>query len=84
MVSDGGDVSTSELIKMIAFAMDRKPRLFYLHPAILNMLGTIAGKREELEKLTGTLLVDGSKIRNLLGWKPPFTFEEGIRETIKG
>ncbi|MBU2437142.1 MAG: NAD-dependent epimerase/dehydratase family protein [Candidatus Omnitrophica bacterium] len=43
----------------------------------------IAGKSEELEKLTGTLFVDSSKIRNLLGWRPPFTMEEGIRETIR-
>jgi nucleoside-diphosphate-sugar epimerase len=41
------------------------------------------GKGEELEKLTGSLIVDSSKIRNLLGWKPPFTLEEGIRETVK-
>ena len=47
------------------------------------MLCKIVGKTEELGKLTGTLLVDSSKIRNLLGWKPPFTLEEGIRETVK-
>ena len=42
------------------------------------------GKDEELEKLTGSLLVDSSKIRNLLGWKAPFTLEEGIREMVTG
>ncbi|MBU4252274.1 MAG: hypothetical protein KJ647_04775, partial [Candidatus Omnitrophica bacterium] len=57
--------------------------LFYLHPGILKALCKIAGKAEELEKLTGTLLVDNSKIRNLLGWKAPFTMEEGIRETVR-
>jgi len=66
----------------------RAPRndasLFYLHPSILKALCRIAGKTEELEKLTGSLLVDSSKIRNLLGWKPPFTLEEGIRETVRG
>jgi len=41
-------------------------------------------KSEELEKLTGSLLVDSSKIRNLLGWRPPFTLEEGIREMVRG
>ncbi|MBU4306109.1 MAG: hypothetical protein KJ893_10905, partial [Candidatus Omnitrophica bacterium] len=40
------------------------------------------GKAEELEKLTGPLLVDSSKIRNLLGWKALFTMEEGLRETV--
>ena len=57
--------------------------MFYLHPGILKALCKIVGKTEELEKLTGSLVVDSSKIRNLLGWKPPFTLEEGSRETIK-
>ena len=83
LVSDGQDVSTQDLIKMIACAMNKKVVLFSLHPGILKALCKIAGKTEELEKLTGSLLVDSSKIRNLLGWKLPFTLEEGIRETVK-
>ncbi len=96
MVSDGQDVSTPDLIKMIACAMNRSKsdshkerdshfcsHLFYLHPGILKALCRIVGKAEELEKLTGSLLVDSSKIRNLLGWKPPFTLEEGIREMVR-
>ena len=50
---------------------------------IPRALCKIVGKTEELEKLTGSLLVDSSKIRNLLGWKPPFTLEEGIREMVR-
>jgi nucleoside-diphosphate-sugar epimerase len=83
MVSDGQDVSTPDLIKMIAFVMNKKPVLFSLHPSILRLICKIVGKGEELKKLTGTLLVDSSKIRNLLSWKPPFTLEEGIKETVK-
>jgi len=84
MVSDGQDVSTPDLIKIIAYAMNKKMALFYLHPGILRSLCKFVGKGEELEKLTGSLIVDSSKIRNLLGWKPPFTLEEGIREMVKG
>ncbi len=82
LVSDGQDISTPDLIRMIASAMKKKAFLFSLHPGILKVLCKIAGKGEEVEKLTGTLLVDSSKIHNLLGWKPPFTMEEGIRETV--
>ena len=67
MVSDGQDVSTPDLIKMIASAMNRKPILFSLHFSILNALCKITGKAKEMEKLTGSLFVDNSKIRNLLG-----------------
>ena len=83
MVSDSQDISTPDLIKIIACAMNKKPVLFSLHPDILKALCKIIGKGEEAEKLTGTLLVDSSKIRNLLGWKPPFTLEGGIKETVK-
>lgn len=83
MVSDGQDISTPDLIKMIAFSMNKKPGLFYLHPRILKALCKIVGKSKEEEKMTGTLLVDSSKIRNLLNWKTPFSLEEGIKETVK-
>ena len=83
MVSDGQDVSTPELISMIAGAMNKKVVLFSLHLSILRALCKIVGKNEELEKLTGSLLIDSSKIRNLLGWKAPFTLEEGIREMVR-
>lgn len=82
LLSDGQDMSTPNLIKKIASAMGRKTILFYFPNIILKMLCKIVSKAEELEKLTGSLIVDSSKIRNLLGWKSPFTFEEGIRETV--
>jgi len=50
---------------------------------ILKALCKVVGKAEELEKLIGSLVVDSSKIRNLLDWKAPWALEEGIRETVK-
>jgi nucleoside-diphosphate-sugar epimerase len=83
LVSDGRDVSTPDLIRMIAGAMKKRAVLFSLNPGILKVLCRIIGRSEELEKLTRNLVVDITKIRSLLGWKPPFTMEEGIRETVK-
>jgi len=83
LVSDGEDISTPALIKMIASAMNKKVILFPLPPAVLKVLSTLAGQGEAMVKLTGSLRIDSSKIRNLLGWKPPFTLEEGITETVK-
>ena len=82
MVSDRQDISIADLIKMIARAMNKKLILFSLHPAVLMWLCAMAGKKEEIKKMTGSLLVDCSKINNLLGWKPRFLMEEGIAETV--
>lgn len=81
LVSDGKDVSTPELIKAIAGAMDKKARLFNVAPGALDRLGSFAGKHEEVRRLTGSLCVDTKKIRDMIGWQAPFSFDEGIRET---
>jgi hypothetical protein len=39
----------------------------------------LVGQAEAMEKLTGSLCVDCSKIRNLLGQNPPFTLQEEIK-----
>jgi len=84
LLSDGESISTPDLITMIAEEMGRPARLFSFPYGVLRGLCSIIGKREELDKLAGPLLVDSSKIRGLLGWKPPFTLREGIRETVRG
>lgn len=83
LVSDEQDISTPDLIRMLAAAMNKKARLFFLFPGLLKILLSMIGQKESLQKLTGSLIVDSSKIRNVLGWTPPFTLEEGIRETTR-
>lgn len=81
LVSDGQDVSTPDLIRMIAKAMGKKARLFPCPAPLLKMIGNIAGKSDEIERLSGSLQIDSAKIRRELNWTPPFTMEQGIRTT---
>lgn len=83
LVSDGQDVSTPDLMNMIAAAMNKKVILFPLPFSILKALATLAGQGDVMDKLIGSLRVVSSKIRNLLGLKSPFTLQEGIKETGK-
>lgn len=83
LVSDGEDVSTQKLIRMIASEMNKSSRLVPVPPALLKLIGKVAGKTAEVERLTSSLCVDSSKIRRMLDWKPPFTMEEGIKETVE-
>lgn len=80
LVSDDADVSTPRLIAEMAGALERPVRLLPFPPAGLRMLGTVTGRRGMVEKLVGSLRVDCSRVKRELGWEPPYTFAEGIRE----
>jgi nucleoside-diphosphate-sugar epimerase len=81
LVSDGEDVSTPELIRRTASALGVPARLFPAPVSLMKLVGKLTGKSGAVNRLTGSLTVDSSKIRQELGWKPPFTMEEGLRET---
>lgn len=81
LVSDGKDVSTPELIQRTAEALDLSARLFPVPVSFMRLAGRLTGKSGAVNRLAGSLTVDSSKIREELGWKPPFTMEEGLRET---
>lgn len=82
-VSDGEDVSTPELIRQIAEALGKPARLFQLPLFILRLAGGITGKSQAMDRLTGSLAVDSSKIRKELGWNPPFTLARGLKQTAE-
>ena len=82
LVSDGEDVSTPDLIRRIAAASNRRALMLPVPVWMMRMAGRIIGRSDELERLFGSLTVDISKIRRELNWYPPFTMEEGIRETV--
>jgi UDP-N-acetyl-alpha-D-quinovosamine dehydrogenase len=75
-VSDGGAVSTPELIRALGHALGRPARLLPFPPALLDLL-------PPLRPLVRSLEVDDSAIRRELGWTPPFTFEQGLRATAE-
>ena len=81
LVSDGEDVSTPELIRRIAYPLKRPARLLPFPPSLLLVAARLAGKRSVMEPLLESLVVDSSKIRHHLGWRPPYTMMEGLEET---
>lgn len=83
LVSDGEDVSTPELIRRTAKALELPARLFPVPVSLMRAAGKLTGKCGAVNRLTGSLTVDSSKIRQELGWNPPFTMEEGLAETAR-
>jgi nucleoside-diphosphate-sugar epimerase len=83
LVSDGEDVSTPELIRMIATAFGRPSRLFPVPLPLMRLAGTLTGKRAAVDRLAGSLTVDTSKIRRELCWQPPYTMAQELAETAE-
>lgn len=83
LISDGADVSTPELIRRVGAALGRPARLFPLPPALMRFAGKLIGKSAAVERLLGSLTLDSSKIGRELAWKPPYTMQEGLRETAE-
>ncbi len=84
LVCDDKAASTPELLHLIARAMDRPVHLFPAPHALLRLGAGLAGRRSEMDKLTASLVVDASKIRERLGWRPRFTLEQGLAATARG
>lgn len=78
LVSDGRDVSTTELLQMMTSAAGKKPRLIPIPISWLKLAGKLTGKQAVIDRLCGNLQVDISHTKDTLGWKPPITVEEGI------
>ena len=83
LVCDGEDVSTPGLLRQLATSMDVPSRLFPCAPALLQLVGKLAGKSQQLERLLGSLQVDGDKIRRDLNWMPPYSLLQGLGVTAE-
>jgi len=83
LVSDGEDLSTPDLIRRMARAMNRPARLLPVPKSVLMAAASMFGKRDMAQRLCGSLQVDISKSRELLGWNPPVSVDEGLRRAVK-
>jgi nucleoside-diphosphate-sugar epimerase len=75
-VSDGAPVSTPALCRALGRALGRPARLWPFPPALLALAPGLARLGESLE-------ADDRAIREELGWRAPFTLEEGLRLTAQ-
>lgn len=82
-VSDGEDLSISELIRRIAFHMGRPARLLSVPEKLLQFGAKLTAKTAEIDRLCGSLQVDISKAKRILGWIPPISVDEGIKKTVE-
>lgn len=93
LIRDDDDVSTPELIRLVAQALDRPARLLPVPLSLLTLGGRLLGRKSAVERLAGSLVVDDSTLRNC-GWQPQFSLraglaimaagcDEGLRDSIR-
>lgn len=83
LVNDGEDISTPALLRQLGSAIGRPARLLPCSPVLLKLAGRLVGRSDWLDRLMGSLQIDGSKIRRELGWLPPYTLQRGLQTTAE-
>jgi nucleoside-diphosphate-sugar epimerase len=83
MVSDGEDLSTPELVRRLALAMRRRPRLLSVPVGLLRVAGVLARKAAEIDRLCGSLTVDIESSRRDMGWSPVMPVDEALARTVR-
>jgi nucleoside-diphosphate-sugar epimerase len=81
LVSDGEDVSTTQLMQRLVVHLKVKTWLVPIPSKLLIGLAGLLGRRAVAQRLFGSLQVDIGKNRELLGWHPPVTLDEGLKAT---
>jgi len=83
LVSDGEDLSTSDLLRRVAKALDKTAYLLPVNQKLLEILLSFLGKRNLAQRLCGSLQVDISKAKKVLNWVPPISVDEGLIKTTQ-
>ena len=83
LVSDDDDMSTTELLKRMGEALETPVRLIPVPAWLLLRGAALLGRKDVARRLCGSLQVDISKTRSLLGWTPPLTVAQALSKTAR-
>ncbi|EGR0597521.1 TPA: SDR family oxidoreductase [Vibrio cholerae] len=83
LVSDDHDISTSEMVREMAIALNKPDWQLPVPVWCYKLVGKLFNKSAVVDRLTGSLQVDISHTKETLGWKPPQTLQEGFKQTAQ-
>jgi nucleoside-diphosphate-sugar epimerase len=82
-VADDEDLTVPELLARVGKQLGRSTRLFSLPGWVLRFAAAITGRSEQIRRLTDDLRVDSTCIRTVLGWRPPYSVDDGLAATAR-
>ncbi|MCZ4306886.1 SDR family oxidoreductase [Zoogloeaceae bacterium G21618-S1] len=80
LAGDGEDLSTTALLTRVADALGRRARLLPVPPSWISTVARLLGRQALATRLCGSLQVDISKARTMLGWMPPDSVDVGLKK----
>jgi len=83
LISDGEDISTTELLKKVSSALGKRPCLVPVPVSLMRLVAGLLGGNDIANRLFGSLQVDNSKACKLLGWKPVVTIDGQLKKMPK-
>jgi nucleoside-diphosphate-sugar epimerase len=83
LVADAEDLSTTQLINILAKAMGCRARLFHVPLTLLHLIGRVTGRSAMIARLTEDLQVDLTKNRAQLGWVPVVKTDRALRQMVR-
>lgn len=78
LVADGGDVSSAQMVQLLAQGMGRSSRLLPVPAALIRLVAGWLRRSAMYVQLFGSLQVNASKARSMLGWEPEETAEKAL------
>jgi len=83
LVSDGEDLSTTELLRRVGKALGKSARLIPVPASLINYAAMLIGKRDVSKRLLDSLQVDITKTCKLLDWAPPVSVDVALKRTTQ-
>ena len=83
LVSDDHDLSTAEMVALMAKVQNKKNLALPVPVWFFKLAGELFNKNDIIDRLTGSLQLDISHTKSTLGWIPPYSVEHGFKLVAK-
>lgn len=83
LVSDGENLSTTELLHRLSKALGKKACLLPIPKALIEKGLNMLGKKNITQRLCGNLEIDITHTQNTLNWSPPVSVDAALQQTAQ-